>query len=112
MARIIASSERMLEKRNLVPAGRDAGVTQPRFSRGLIQDLSRRKLQSAMTAHVMCHRQFRTVRRPVGILNVIEQFAGRTAGERHESQRALTANLAEMLIQSEERRVGKECRSR
>jgi len=28
--------EGMLEKRNLIPAGRDAGVTQPRCPRGLI----------------------------------------------------------------------------
>src|SRR6202158_480805 len=99
MARIIVSSQRMLEKLNLVPAGIDAGVTQPRSSRGLIQDLSWWKLQSAMPTSVMCNQQFRTVRGPVGILNIVEQLAGRAAGERHESQRAL---------RSEERRVGKE----
>src|SRR5580698_455345 len=91
----------MLQKRDQVPMERNAGVTQPRSSRGLIQNLSRRKLQSAMIADVMRNHELRTIRGPVGVLNIVKQLAGCAAGERHDCQRASTADHAKSWVEQD-----------
>src|ERR1700733_11792571 len=76
----VVTEERMIEERDLVACGREVDVAD--VSGGLIENLARRILEAELTVDAASDGEIRSVFVPVGIGDVVEQFASRTTAER------------------------------
>ena len=76
----------VVQERDPGAVGREPGVADP--SAGLVQDLARREFEPALAALGPHDREVLAVGRPVGVLDVLEELAGRAPGRAHARERA------------------------
>src|SRR5262249_40706629 len=81
-----------VDEREALPVGRDANTADP--AGGFVEDLPDRILEAAAAASDAAHGQPLAVRRPVGVLDVLEDLARRAAseGDAGEGARRLVAD--------------------
>src|ERR1017187_9385051 len=101
----------MVYERDFVSCRRKAHVADVAIV--LVQRLTQRKFELEMVSDLAAHRQRRTVGRPVGLRHRVQQLTRGTAPNWHARQTSGGSVLrVKVGIRSEERRVGKEGRSR
>ncbi len=93
----------MVDERDRPPVRRYPHVADP--AGGFEEDLPDRVLEAARVAGESHHRQSLAVGRPVGVLDVFEDFSGRAAGERHARERPGGLEAEQMPAVERERQL-------